>query len=161
VTETSANGRGMSVIVQTVVRWLRTPILVYGIYTVLYGHLGPGGGFAGGVMIATGLSLRTLAFGEPRNGRSAARARAAALQSAGALLFLAAACVGVVTAGSFFQNVLPTPVARHFTLLSGGLIPVYEIGIALLVAGGLFAAFCGLAAIQRRFAPGGDGPEGA
>lgn len=160
MTETSATDRGMSVIVKTVAHWLRTPILVYGIYTVLYGHLSPGGGFAGGVMIATGLSLRTLAFGEPRTGQSATRARAAALESAGALLFLAAAFVGVVTAGTFFQNVLPTPVARQFTLLSGGLIPVYNVGIALKVAGGLFLAFCALAAIQRMFAPAGDGPEG-
>ena len=147
----------MSVIVKTVAHWLRTPILVYGIYTVLYGHLSPGGGFAGGVMIATGLALRTLAFGEPRTG---SRDGAAALESAGALLFLAAACIGVVTAGTFLQNVLPTPVARHFMLLSGGLIPVYDIGIALLVAGGLFVAFSALAVIQRIFAPGGDGPEG-
>ena len=51
--------------------------------------------------------------------------------------------------------------ARHFTLLSGGLIPVYEIGIALLVAGGLFAALGALGASQRAFAPGDEGPEGA
>lgn len=149
----------MSVIVKMVARWLQTPILVYGIYTVLYGHVTPGGGFAGGVMIASGLTLRTLAYGEPRPVRDASRGRAAALGSAGALLFLGAACIGVVTAGTFFQNVLPTAV-RHFTLLSGGLIPVYELGIALLVAGGLFVAFRALAVIQRLFAADGDAPEG-
>jgi multicomponent Na+:H+ antiporter subunit B len=147
----------MSVIVQTVARWLHAPILVYGIYTVLYGHLGPGGGFAGGVIIATALTMRSLAYGEPRSGRNGAGA--AALASAGGLLFLAAACIGVVTDGIFLQNVLPTPVARHFTLLSGGLIPVFEIGIALLVAGGLFAAIRALGVAQRAFAPGGDDPE--
>jgi len=157
---TPAADRGMSVIVKTVAGWLQAPILVYGIYTVVYGHLTPGGGFAGGVMIATGLVLRTLAYGEPRTGSNASRARAAALESAGALLFLGAACVGAVTTGTFFQNALPTPVGRHFTLLSGGLIAVYEVGIALLVAGGLFVAFRALAGIQRMFAPGGEGPEG-
>ena len=153
--------RGMSVIVETVARWLRIPILVYGIHTVLYGHLGPGGGFAGGVMIATGLTLGTLAHGSPRLGPDAVRARAVALASAGALLFLVAAFVGAVTAGTFFLNVLPTPEARHFTLRAGGLIPVYDVGIALLVAGGLYGAFCALAASQQTFAPGGDDPEGA
>ena len=159
MTETAAANHGMGVIVKTVARWLRTPILVYGIYTVLYGHLSPGGGFAGGVMIATGLSLTTLAYGEPRTG-DAMRARAAVLESAGALLFLGAALVGLVTVGTFFLNVLPTPVARQFTLLSGGLIPLYNVGIALKVAGGLFVAFCSLALIQRVFMPGGNGTEG-
>ena len=157
MTETSAAGPGMSPIVQMIARWLRTPILVVGSYVVLYGHQGPGGGFAGGVMIATGLALRTLAYGETRSARNAA----AVLASAGALLFLGAACIGALATGTFLENVLPTPVARHFTLLSGGLIPVYEIGIALLVAGGLSAAFGNLGAIQRVFAPTGDEPEGA
>ena len=160
MTRTSPADPGMSVIVKAVAGWLRTPILVFGAYTVLYGHLGPGGGFAGGVMIASGLALRTLAYGDARAGAGAARGRAIVLGSAGALLFLTAACLGVVTTRTFLQNVLPTTAARHFSLLSGGLIPAYEIGIALLVAGGLFAAFDALAVIQRRFASGGDGPEG-
>ncbi len=160
MTATSAADRGMSVIVKNVARWLRTPILVYGIYTVLYGHLSPGGGFAGGVMIATGLALRTLAYGEPPNAPAALGAKALRLESAGALLFLAGACVGLATVGTFFENVLPTPVARQFTLHSGGLIPLYDVGIALNVAFGLFAAFCALAVIQRLFAPDGGGREG-
>ena len=89
MTERLPVDRGMSVIVKTVARWLRTPILVCGIYIVLYGHLGPGGGFAGGAVIATGLALRTIAYGDPTGG-GAARARGVALASAGALLFLAA-----------------------------------------------------------------------
>ncbi len=156
MTQASAAERGMGVIVETVAHWLRTPILVYGIYTVLYGHLGPGGGFAGGVVIATGLVLQALAHGEPQTGPAAIRAKAAHLESAGALLFLAAAFVGLATAGTFFENVLPTPVTRQFTLHSGGLIPLYNVGIALKVVFGLFAAFCALAGMQRLFAPGGD-----
>ena len=161
MTRASPPDPGMSVIVKAVAGWLRTPILVFGAYTVLYGHLGPGGGFAGGVMIASGLALETLAYGDGRGRGGTARARAVVLCSAGALLFLAAACVGVVTSRSFLENVLPTPAARHFSLLAGGLIPAYEIAIALLVAGGLSAAFGSLAVIQRRFAPGSGGPEGA
>ncbi len=158
MTERPGGDRGMSTIVKMVARWLQIPILVYGIYTVLYGHLGPGGGFAGGVMIATGLGLRTLAYGETSAQRSA-RARAGVLESAGALLFVAVAFVGVLAAGTFFQNVWATPAARHFTLLSGGLIPLSNVAIALKVGGGLFLAFCALALVQREFAPGGAGRE--
>lgn len=159
--DAAAAEAGMSVIVKTVAGWLRVPVLVYGIYTVLYGHLSPGGGFAGGVMIATGLALGTLAYGQPRSRAKTARARAGVLESSGALLFLAAAFIGVMSAGVFFANVLPTPPTRWFTLASSGLIPLYNIGIALKVAGGLFVAFCALAGMQRVFASDDDGGEGA
>ena len=43
---------GMSLVVKTVTGWLKAFILLFGIYIVLYGHLTPGGGFAGGVVVA-------------------------------------------------------------------------------------------------------------
>ncbi len=52
---------GMSLIVKTVNRWLKGFILLFGIYLVLYGHLTPGGGFPGGVVIACAFMLITLA----------------------------------------------------------------------------------------------------
>lgn len=38
-------------------------VIVYGIYVILCGHLGPGGGFSGGAVIGGGLILFALAFG--------------------------------------------------------------------------------------------------
>lgn len=38
-------------------------VIVYGIYVIFNGHLGPGGGFAGGSVIGGGLILYALAFG--------------------------------------------------------------------------------------------------
>jgi len=57
-------GTGMSVIVKTVTRWLKGPILLFGIYLVLYGHITPGGGFGGGIVIASAFILITLAMGQ-------------------------------------------------------------------------------------------------
>ena len=37
-------GLDMGVTVKTVTRWLKGPILLFGIYLVLYGHITPGGG---------------------------------------------------------------------------------------------------------------------
>ena len=54
---------GLGVIVGTVARWLKGLVLLYGIYLVAYGHVSPGGGFAGGVVIACGFVLLTLAGG--------------------------------------------------------------------------------------------------
>ena len=38
-------------------------VIVYGIYVIFNGHLGPGGGFAGGSVIGGGLILYAIAFG--------------------------------------------------------------------------------------------------
>ena len=41
-------------------------ILLFGIYVILGGHLGPGGGFSGGAIIGGGLILYTIAYGHER-----------------------------------------------------------------------------------------------
>lgn len=38
-------------------------VIVYGIYVILNGHIGPGGGFSGGAVIGGGLILYAIAFG--------------------------------------------------------------------------------------------------
>lgn len=38
-------------------------VIVYGIYVIFNGHLGPGGGFSGGAVIGGGLILYAIAFG--------------------------------------------------------------------------------------------------
>ena len=58
------SGTGMSLTVKTVARWLKGPILLFGIYMVLYGHITPGGGFGGGVVIGLAFILVTLVSGE-------------------------------------------------------------------------------------------------
>ncbi|MDI6606195.1 MAG: MnhB domain-containing protein, partial [Candidatus Omnitrophota bacterium] len=54
---------GMSLIVKTITRLTVGLILLFGIYIVLHGHLSPGGGFAGGVIIALSFVHLMLAFG--------------------------------------------------------------------------------------------------
>ena len=66
---------GMSMIVRTVTRWLKGPILLFGIYIVLYGHITPGGGFGGGVIIACAFILVMLALGGRVGWAFSARAR--------------------------------------------------------------------------------------
>ena len=76
--------------------------MIYGIYVVLYGHVTPGGGFAGGVIIACGFILLRLADG-PEAVQSG-RTPASFLDSAGILLFLALATMGMWAEGAFFQG---------------------------------------------------------
>ncbi len=137
------SSESMGEIVQTVARWVKGFILTYGIYVVLYGHITPGGGFEGGVIIACGLILPVLAGGESNfNGNAVSL-----LVSGGILLFLALALTGIwMSGGAFFHNFIETPTESRFTLLSGGIIPIANIGIGLMVASSLYLAFMVLAA---------------
>ncbi len=54
---------GMTVIVKTVASLLTPFLFLFGGYIVLYGHLTPGGGFPGGVIIAAAMTIILLAYG--------------------------------------------------------------------------------------------------
>ncbi|MFO7774960.1 MAG: MnhB domain-containing protein [Candidatus Hydrogenedentota bacterium] len=134
---TSPREHGMSLIVRTVTRLTVGLILLYGIYIVLHGHVSPGGGFAGGVIIALSFVHLMLAFGRETAMQALSESRGALVESLGATLFLVIALLGF-GGGHFFVNFLGQ--GEPFTLFSAGAIPLSNISIALKVGGGLFAA---------------------
>ena len=138
----------MGVVVQTVARWLRGFILLYGIYIVLYGHVTPGGGFAGGVVIACGFVLLTLAGGQQQGLSFFSKGAASTLDSVGVLIFLVLAWMGMWAGEAFFQNFIGTAEQGRFTLFSGGFIPLSNIGLGVKVASSLFLVFSVLAALR-------------
>lgn len=56
--------KGMTLIVKTVTRITLPFILLFGIYLTLKGHISPGGGFVGGLLIALAFIHIMLAFGK-------------------------------------------------------------------------------------------------
>jgi len=54
--------KGMTIIVKTVSSWVKVLIFLFGIYITIFGHLTPGGGFAGGVILACSYILLMLAL---------------------------------------------------------------------------------------------------
>ena len=44
--------KGMTVIVKKTTQLIAGMVFLYGIYVIIHGHLTPGGGFAGGVILA-------------------------------------------------------------------------------------------------------------
>jgi len=141
MTENNSVSGGMSELVKTVCVAVEEFIFVFGCYLVIYGHLSPGGGFAGGVILAAVFILIMLAFGKERILKIMPRKRAAFIESLGALLFLAVAWAGLYISGIFFRNFIPSSAAGHFKLMSGGTILIYNIAIALKVMAGLFLVF--------------------
>jgi len=133
------NSQGMSVIVKTVAKFVVPPIVLFGIYMVLHGHLTPGGGFPGGVIIASSFILLTLAFGGEVAFQKLKRSTASLLESIGGLIFLSLALLGIGIGGWFFLNFLPK--GQPLKILSAGFIPLANIAIGIKVGGGIFAVF--------------------
>jgi multicomponent Na+:H+ antiporter subunit B len=110
------------------------PIVVFGIYMVAHGHLTAGGGFQGGVVLATGALLVylsgeyvTLRMVRPESLIDAA-------ESAGAGGYVAIGLLGLAAGGSFLDNFLP--LGEPGALLSAGTIVPINVAVGLEVAAG-------------------------
>ncbi len=136
---------GMTIIVKTITRLMVGLILLYGIYIVSHGHVSPGGGFAGGVIIALSFVHLMLAYGKDVALKKLPKKAASFFESAGAILFLSIALLGF-TGGYFFLNFIPK--GEPFRLFSAGIIPLCNIAISLKVGAGLFAIFIALVLLE-------------
>lgn len=127
------------VILQTAARVLVPPIFIFGIYIILAGHLGPGGGFSGGAVIGAGLILHLSAFGFAKTEKFFT-ARTYRRMS-----FCALACYSIAKSYSFYtganhiKSVIPlgTPGA----ILSSGLILILNICVGVVVAGTMYTFY--------------------
>lgn len=111
------------------------PTLVLGINIVLHGHLTPGGGFQGGVILMTALFLVYLGGSHLALGRFRPMAAMEASEGVGAAGFALIGLAGLVIAGSYLENFLPFGARNH--LASGGDIPLLNIAVGLEVMGAL------------------------
>ena len=137
--------RGMSIIVKTITRLTVGLILLFGIYIILHGHVSPGGGFAGGVIIALSFVHLMLAYGKEVALKKLPKNVISFFENMGAILFLGIALLGF-TAGYFFINFLGN--GQPFKLFSAGIIPLCNIAISLKVGAGLFAIFVALVLLR-------------
>ena len=144
----------MSSIVKVVTRWLLGGVFVFGLAVALFGHLSPGGGFAGGVVLACGFVLATLAFGAAEPPASRFGRLSSSLDATGALAFLAIAILGY-HAGHFFERWIAT--GEPFTVGSTPFIVLANLAILLKVAAGVFAGFLALAVFRPEGAGSGGG----
>jgi multisubunit Na+/H+ antiporter MnhB subunit len=136
--------KGMTVIVKKVTEILCGFIFLFGIYVVLHGHLTPGGGFAGGAIIAGSFILLILAYGSEFTALMKKESGSSILESSAILAFLILASVGMFIGGTgfFFVNFLPKGTIGR--LISAGVIPIYNIAVGMEVAAALLTIFLAL-----------------
>ncbi len=136
---------GMSLIVKTISRVTTGLILLYGIYILSHGHVSPGGGFAGGVIMALAFVNLMLAYGKDAAFRKLPKGVAHFFEGMAAIVFLAIALLGF-TGGYFFLNFISK--GEPFKLFSAGIIPLCNIAISLKVGTGIFAIFAALVLLK-------------
>jgi multicomponent Na+:H+ antiporter subunit B len=112
--------------------------VLFGIYMVTHGQLTPGGGFQGGVILATAPLLLYLAgtFGQFRRVAPLRMAAIGEAIGAAAYILIGGGCVAM--GGTFLQNLLP--LGKTGSLTSGGIVPLIDLGVGLEVSGGLVLA---------------------
>ncbi len=107
--------------------------------SVLHAQLTPGGGFQGGVIVASGLLLLFLCEGYPAWRRLMRTGMLDALEGGGAAMYAVAGLAPMAVGARYLENVLPSGQLR--ALLSGGMILILNWAVALAVAGGFGILF--------------------
>jgi multicomponent Na+:H+ antiporter subunit B len=133
--------KGMTIIVKNISSLVKVLIFLFGIYIILFGHLTPGGGFAGGVIVASSYVLLMLAYGREFAEENLSLPITSRLDCVGALLFAAVALFGLFYgAAGFFWNFIQQTGwwGEPFKLLSAGTIPLSNISIGIKVGASLF-----------------------
>ncbi len=115
------------------------PVMVLGAYVVVHGHLTPGGGFSGGVVIAGALLLAYAAGQGLWLRRVGSITLLEGTEALGAAGFLALALAGLIAAGTLLKNFLA--LGTSGMLLSAGTIPAGNVAVGLEVAGAVALVF--------------------
>lgn len=117
--------------------------VVCGLYVIAHGQLSPGGGFQGGVVVATALHLLYLGV----DYRALERVRPLGLYEVGDALaacgYLVTGLAGLLAGTSFLANTL-LPYGTLNTLSSGGTVPLLNAAIGMEVA-------CAVVVLLARF----------
>jgi multicomponent Na+:H+ antiporter subunit B len=124
-----AESQPASEIVLTGSRVLFGPIIAFGAYIFVHGHLTPGGGFQGGAVVASGVLLLFLADRD----RELPHRVLSWLESFSGFGFVLVGLAGLLFAGSFLANRSLLPLGRWNALFSAGVIPIIYVLIGLKV----------------------------
>jgi multicomponent Na+:H+ antiporter subunit B len=135
--------KGMTLIVKKTTQLIAGMIFMYGIYVIVHGHLTPGGGFAGGVIVAGSLILITLSNGSDFLKLIKEEAGTTIIESLATIMVIIVAVSGFVFGTKiFFNNFLPKGIVGH--LVSAGVLPLYNIFVGTEVAASIFIIFLSL-----------------
>ncbi|WP_437309298.1 Na+/H+ antiporter subunit B [Sorangium sp. So ce388] len=123
-----------SLILRTATPILMVLLIIVSIYALLRGHHEPGGGFAGGLIIASAFSLHVLAYDAPST-RRLLRVSPQTLMGLGLSTVLLSGVIGLVAGGSFLQGVWATVPVPGLGDVAVGTPVLFDVGVYAAVMG--------------------------
>ncbi|MDC0683482.1 MULTISPECIES: Na+/H+ antiporter subunit B [Sorangium] len=123
-----------SVILRAATPVLMVLLIIVSIYALLRGHDEPGGGFLGGLIIASAFSLHILAYDVPST-RQLLRVAPQTLMGLGLSTILLSGVVGLVAGGSFLQGVWATVPVPGLGDVAVGTPVLFDVGVYAAVMG--------------------------
>jgi multisubunit Na+/H+ antiporter MnhB subunit len=135
--------KGMTIIVKKTTQLIAGMIFMYGLYVIVHGHLTPGGGFAGGVIMAGSFILLILANGSDFLKLLKEESGTTMYENLAMIMVLFLAVSGFLLGTHiFFLNWLPKGTVGQ--LVSAGILPLYNIFVGIEVAASIVTIFLAL-----------------
>ena len=124
------------IIVKTVCRLLAPFIQLFGLYVIMHGHSSPGGGFQGGVILASSFILLAIAYGIDEVKRRFSLTALTTLTSAGVLLYAGIGVLCLLLGANYLDyGILPVAEPRSIGMLG------IEIGVGITVMAAMVSIF--------------------
>jgi len=133
--------RKSSPILKTGTSFLLPLILMFGVYVFVHGHLTPGGGFQGGVIIASVIALVLICCPDEKVNKVILHQ----IESLSGSIYIIAGLFGIFYAAGFLDNSF-LPLGHYGSLFSAGAIPLIYSLIGLKVG----SEFTGIVGNLRR-----------
>ncbi len=131
-----------SPIVNQIIKLVIPFLVILGFYLIFYGHLSPGGGFTGGVVLATISILFTITFGIAYSQKMWSYKAKSLMESFGGMTFISIGLIGVVAGSNFLANGQAMfALGKSGDLLSGGTVPLLNLATGIKVGAGLAIIF--------------------
>ena len=132
-----------SIIVKVVCRRLVPFVQIFGLYVIMHGHSSPGGGFQGGVILASSFMLLVLCDGLDAVQQRFSVTRATVVTSTGVLLYAGVGVVSLFLGANYLDyGILPSAEPRSLGML------VIEVGVGITVTGALVSIFYDLLSFE-------------
>ncbi|MFW6047780.1 MAG: MnhB domain-containing protein [Candidatus Natronoplasma sp.] len=132
----------MSRVVRTVTDVLIVPIIVFGIYLILHGHLTPGGGFQGGAVVASSTALLIVTYGSLGHHKK----DLSTMEALGLTAFVLIALLGIgytlfynylAGTGGIFGGLLPSYGPNPGYINTGGTVTLMNLMVGIEVTAAL------------------------